>query len=322
MQNTLRLAILLIVTLVVFPVLAFTYDQGMSESQWILIKESGSIMLVIAALGFIVAEITKNYSQTDKLWGLAPIVYLWHLAWKSGFDDRLILMAVLVTLWGLRLSYNFYRRGGYSWKIWEGEEDYRWAVLKEMPVFKGKPFRWTLFNLFFIAFYQHGLIWLMCTPAIVAISGAGPGLGMLDFLLSVGILLLLGLETISDQQQFNFQSEKYRLIGAGQPLTEDYKKGFLTQGMWGLARHPNYSCEQGIWVIFYCFSIAATDRWINWSLVGVLLLLLLFRGSSDFSERISAGKYPKYAEYQKRVGRFLPKLSGRTAFKRKEATPE
>lgn len=29
-------------------------------------------------------------------------------------------------------------------------------------------------------------------------------------------------------------------------------------------------------------------------------------GSSDFSEKISASKYPGYAEYQRKVGRFLP----------------
>lgn len=319
MQNTVRLAILLIVTLLIFPILAFQYDQSMTASQWELIWESGSIMLVFAGLAFVVAEITGNYSQTDKLWGLAPIVYLWHLCWTSGFDPRLMLMAVLVTLWGLRLSYNFSRRGGYSWKFWEGEEDYRWTVLKEMPVFKGKPFRWSLFNLFFIALYQHSLIWLMCSPAIVAASGAGTELGMLDFLTTAGIILLLIFETISDQQQFDFQQEKYRLIGTGGLLTGDYKNGFLSSGLWGMVRHPNYACEQGVWLVFYFFSIAATDRWINWSLVGALLLLLLFKGSSDYSERISSGKYPKYADYQKRVGRFIPKFHGRNRTHEKEA---
>ncbi len=308
MQNTVRLAILLIVTLLVFPILAFQYDQSITESQWELIRESGSIMLVFAGLAFVVAEITKNYSQTDKLWGLTPIVYLWHLVWKSGFDERLILMALLVTLWGFRLTYNFSRRGGFSWKFWEGEEDYRWAVLQAMPVFKDKPFRWSMFNLFFIALYQHTLIWLFCTPAIVAVAGIETGLGGLDLMAALGIFSLILMETISDEQQFTFQKEKYRLIGAGQPLTGDYQKGFLTQGLWGLVRHPNYACEQGIWVVFYFFSVAATDRWINWSLVGALLLILLFRGSSDFSERISAGKYPEYKDYQKRVGRFLPKV--------------
>ena len=49
-------------------------------------------------------------------------------------------------------------------------------------------------------------------------------------------------------------------------------------------------------------------RWVNWSLAGGLLLVLLFLGSSDFSEKISAGKYPDYEGYQKRVPRFIPGL--------------
>lgn len=308
MQNTVRLAALLLVTLVVFPILAFQYDTSMSEATWSLLKESGMIMLVIAGLAFLVAEITKNYSQTDKLWGLAPIIYVWHLAWRGEFDERLILMAVLVTLWGLRLSYNFSRRGGFSWKFWTGEEDYRWAVLQNMSFFKGKPLRWSLFNLFFIAFYQHTLIWLICMPALVAIEGNAVALHGLDYLSAALIVGLLVLETIADQQQFDFQTEKYRKINAGEALEGEYQQGFISSGLWGIVRHPNYAAEQAIWIVFYFFSVAATDRWINWSLVGALLLLLLFRGSSDFSERISSGKYPRYKDYQKRVGRFLPSL--------------
>jgi steroid 5-alpha reductase family enzyme len=73
-------------------------------------------------------------------------------------------------------------------------------------------------------------------------------------------------------------------------------------------RHPNYFAEQAIWVVFYLFSVAATGEWLNWTIVGAVLLVILFKGSSDFSEEISAKKYPKYADYQKRVGRFLPKF--------------
>jgi len=54
--------------------------------------------------------------------------------------------------------------------------------------------------------------------------------------------------------------------------------------------------------------VTATGEWINWSIVGCVLLIFLFWGSSDYSEGISAGKYPHYKEYQKKVGRFLPKL--------------
>jgi steroid 5-alpha reductase family enzyme len=75
-------------------------------------------------------------------------------------------------------------------------------------------------------------------------------------------------------------------------------------------RHPNYSAEQGIWIVFYFFSVAATGLWVNWSIAGALLLVLLFKGSSDFSEGVSAEKYPMYKKYQEQVGRFLP-IKGR-----------
>ena len=51
---------------------------------------------------------------------------------------RLVMMAVLVTLWGIRLTYNFSRRGAYTWKFWTGEEDYRWEVLRQKPELKGQ----------------------------------------------------------------------------------------------------------------------------------------------------------------------------------------
>jgi hypothetical protein len=37
--------------------------------------------------------------------------------------------------------------------------------------------------------------------------------------------------------------------------------------------------------------------------------LILFQGSTWFTELITAGKYPEYAEYQKRVGKFLPRFT-------------
>jgi ABC-type uncharacterized transport system permease subunit len=50
-------------------------------------------------------------------------------------------------------------------------------------------------------------------------------------------------------------------------------------------------------VSLYVFSIAATGRYVNWTLTGALLLILLFQGSGIFTEIISNQKYPKYKEY-------------------------
>lgn len=37
--------------------------------------------------------------------------------------------------------------------------------------------------------------------------------------------------------------------------------------------------------------------------------VILFQGSTWFTELITAGKYPEYKEYQLRVNRFLPRFS-------------
>ncbi|RLD94743.1 MAG: hypothetical protein DRJ29_04955 [Bacteroidetes bacterium] len=261
------------------------------------------VYLAAALLCFVVSTITGNYSQVDKLWSLIPIAYVWIVTVQSGFELRLALMALLVTAWGFRLSYNFSRRGGYSWKFWTGEEDYRWAVVKAKPEFAAK-WRWLVFNLLFISFYQMGLILLFTLPAVRSMDGLP--LGWADYLLAALIIALIVVETVADQQQWNYHKEKKKVQAAGGELPDKYKKGFVHTGLWGLVRHPNYAAEQAIWIVFYFFSVAATGIWLNWSVMGAILLVLLFWGSSSLSESISKGKYPDYAEYLKRVPRFIP----------------
>jgi steroid 5-alpha reductase family enzyme len=301
----LRTILVLIATLVALPLVAFYFDAPLSGAQTSTVKDLFTGMLLLGLACFAVSELSRNYSQVDKIWSLAPIAYAWFVALESDWNQRLVLMAFLVTLWGLRLTYNFARRGGYHWLFWKGDEDYRWAILRQQAPLN-RPLAWSAFNLFFISLYQNTLILLFTLPAIVAWQGANKPLGLWDGLLATCFLLLLLLETLADQQQWDFQREKYRRIEADEPMTGDYAQGFLSSGLWGKVRHPNYAAEQAIWLVFYAFSVAATGRWINWSLAGVLLLMLLFLGSSDFSEKISAKKYPGYAGYQQRVPRFWP----------------
>jgi steroid 5-alpha reductase family enzyme len=231
------------------------------------------------------------------------MAYVWMVAFHSGFEPRLVVMALLVTAWGFRLTYNFSRRGGYSIRFWTGEEDYRWAFLQAKPEFAGR-WRWVIFNLLFISLYQMGLILLFTLPAVRSLEGSP--LGWIDYLLAFLFIALIVIETISDQQQWNYHKEKRNLLATGTELPDKYKKGFVHSGLWGWMRHPNYAAEQAIWIVFYFFSVTATGVWINWSVMGAILLVMLFWGSSNFSESISTGKYPQYAEYKERVARFLP----------------
>jgi steroid 5-alpha reductase family enzyme len=299
-----KTVLILLGTLIAVPILAYQFDTPPNDQQWNIIFSVTKLYLGLASLTFVVSILSKNYSQVDKLWSIVPAVYAWQITYLSDWEPRLILFSTVITVWAARLTYNFARRGGYSWRFWEGEEDYRWAVLRAKPEFQA-PWKWFAFNLFFISLYQMGLILLIVFPLIKGING--PEIGFWDWFLASLILVFIGIEFVADQQQYDFQTEKYRRINAKEDLGM-YADGFIQSGFWGKVRHPNYAAEQTIWLLVYFSSVVVTGVWINWSIAGTILLCLLFFGSSNFSEEISAKKYPKYQEYQKRVKRFIPKI--------------
>lgn len=262
------------------------------------------VMMTVVLVTFIVSEITFNYSQVDKLWSIIPIIYSL-IALTAFPSPRVWIMTGLVTIWGLRLSYNFYRKGGYSLIPWKGEEDYRWKILRQNPRLKGR-LRFGLFNLFFISFYQNLLILLFCSPLLLAVRNTHAGLTLIDIVAAVLMLLFILLESVSDNQLFRFHELKRNKEMQAGTHAESLKKGFLSEGLWRFVRHPNFTSEQAIWISFYLFGVATSGKWLNWTLAGPVLLVLLFHGSSKFTEKISSVKYPDYADYKKNVPKFLP----------------
>jgi steroid 5-alpha reductase family enzyme len=296
--------LLLIFTVIIVPFVSFNYGTALTDLQSIVLYDHMVFVVgSVIAYCFIVGEISRNNSQVDKLWSIVPIYYVWHMTGVCHWEPRMIFMSILVSIWGIRLTYNFARRGAYQWKFWAGEEDYRWEELRKRPGFNNR-FVWMLFNLFFISAYQNILIFLFTIP-ILTVVGSDKALNWIDYLLGLIYIICVVVEFVADQQQYDFQTEKHRRINAGEDLGE-YAHGFIATGLWGKVRHPNYAMEQTIWVVFYLFSVHATGEWINWSVAGCALLLILFKGSSDFSEEISAKKYPEYKNYQQRVPRFIP----------------
>jgi steroid 5-alpha reductase family enzyme len=263
-----------------------------------------TILFVTIILCFITAEFTRNYSQVDKIWSIFPIVLSVVTLINFPNSDRLLLMTFLVTLWGIRLSYNFYRKGGYNILPWKGEEDYRWTILRRNPLLQG--FRFTIFNLFFISFYQLTLISLFSSPLLLAAKYVNKPLSGLDFIAAIFIILFLTIETIADNQLFNFHQEKKNMTPISGKFTNSLEKGFMTDGLWKYVRHPNFISEQLIWITFYLFSVSSSGDWLNWTIVGPVLLVLLFATSSQFTENISLTKYSDYQTYKQNVPRFLP----------------
>jgi steroid 5-alpha reductase family enzyme len=170
----------------------------------------------VALLTFVVSTITGDLSQVDRLWSMLPAVY----AWTCVVDARTTLAACLATAWSVRLTYNFYRRGGYgSWpRPWRGDEDYRWGTLRSGSL----GGRWwtlltngwimTIFNFVFISFFQNYLLLYIASPSLVAWSMATvatpPSLNIVDAIASVLFVVSLIGETVADNQQRAFQKGK------------------------------------------------------------------------------------------------------------------
>jgi steroid 5-alpha reductase family enzyme len=264
------------------------------------------ICLAAAALAFaafVSSIFTGDHSWVDRLWSTAPVAFSWYYAARSWGDWRTLAAALVFTAWGARLTFNFARKGGYS-----GMEDYRWPIMHKRI---SNPVAWQVFNLLFISAFQVGLLVLITLP-IYALLRAGvrpAGAGDAAFLaLLACCLLLLGLETAADEQQWRFHRAK-RLAAGGQAFPERFKadvaRGFLSSGLFRHTRHPNYFAELGQW---WCLALAVLFVSADppWFLSGAVVLTALFAGSMNFSEGLSAAKYPQYAAYQKRVSAVIP----------------
>lgn len=254
------------------------------------------MILCSAILTFIFNLVTDEYSWTDRLWSTLPIVIAWFYYLKSS-NKTLLLSVFLITLWGIRLTFNFARKGGYS-----NEEDYRWSYLKKKI---GPGFKWKLFSLFFIAIYQQ-LLFIAFTLPLYLSTRDNTQINTLTYIFSIIAILFLIIETLADQIQWVFQESKHGRRDKKEKYNKDYEQGFLSSSLFSISRHPNYLGELGFWYSIYFVASSTVNNYFNYTLIGAILLTLLFIGSVIFTENISQEKYPNYKNYKKQVSAVFP----------------
>ena len=281
------------------------------------------LLLVVCALLFFPTHSTKTHFALPfllpQLWSIVPAVYCFFLYYRStieteqtmdsGTVHRLLLIAVLTTLWAVRLTWNFARKGGYS-----GGEDYRWVEVESWMT----KFQFECFNVVFVVGAQMTVLVGICTPVAAAYLAAADGnahpINGIDIAAASCFLSHLYLEYVADCQMFDFQTHKYanKRNNIQAVKGSEEADGFIQTGMWSISRHPNYYSEVTLWWTIYLFSVAATGELLNFSMIGCCWLTVLFvppRASLDMTESISSRKYAKYARYQSTVSRFVPWFS-------------
>ncbi|KAH8815688.1 hypothetical protein F5884DRAFT_666878 [Xylogone sp. PMI_703] len=270
--------------------------------------------LFLAPIFLVISEINRNYSQVDRCWSILPTIYNAHYvayAHLTGLPtQRLDSLLAFSILWSTRLTFNYWRKGGYS----IGSEDYRWKIIQG----KINPALFFILNVVFISFIQSVLLCLITAPTyVILLAGRfqhSQSLSTTDFLFLGTLTSLVMIEYIADQQQWNFQTAKsvyQKTAKRNNYDPEDLDRGFVISGLWSWSRHPNFAAEQAIWLVLYQWSCSATYSSYSWAGAGACFYILLFQGSTWLTEIISAEKYPDYKEYQRGVGRFLPNLTRR-----------
>nr|CAJ2475700.1 unnamed protein product [Leishmania braziliensis] len=280
---------------------------------------SACLMIVALLVLFVAAHRNDNYSWVDRSWSILPVVCTWihvyythqearktaesHVAGQSSLSlSCAALFGLVITVWGCRLTFNFFRRGGYA----RGGQDYRWNYVRSWPIFSGSPITWMLFNFFFISCFQTWLLWAIPLPVMQ--FPARPPTAK-EITLAAVLLVLIALETICDEQQWRFQCEKART-----PRQSPYCYGFCVTGVFGYSRHLNVFCEASLWVVLAMAahsSGTASMAWWQWSGCAMLGLLILV-STRTVTERLSARKYPGYALYQSITPMLFPSLYSTT----------
>ncbi|KAI5926575.1 hypothetical protein F4810DRAFT_545012 [Camillea tinctor] len=279
--------------------------------------------LFLGAIFLAVSEFNRNYSQVDRMWSLLPTIYNAHFAAWSHLNNlssqRLDLVLLWSLAWSARLTFNYWRKGGYS----VGSEDYRWEIIRG----RVHPALFFVFNVTFISFIQSILLFLLAAPTYVILlaSEFEQGITTADLAFTAIQLGLVLSEWFSDQQQWEYQTakkeyQKTAQVPRGSKFSQaDLDRGFITSGLWAYCRHPNFTAEQTIWLVLYQWSCYASKTLYSWAGFGSLFLVMLFQGSTWLTELITAGKYPAYKVYQKHTNSLIPSF---TAYKAPAVTPK
>lgn len=263
-----------------------------------------TFVAIIVQLLFSVMALSCAWN--DRIWSILPPLYaLLFCAHPiisqdrrtGGFaDERLKLMCATVFLWGARLTANALRRGVYNY----GTEDYRYTWVRTR--LSGAVFA-VLYALVGVGACTV-LLGLATAPALYfAWMERGTALCRLDYVAAFGCVCAVGLQAMADVQQWTFQIRKRK---SERKAGSDEAVGFCRSRLFAWCRHPAYFAEIAMWSSFYIFSVAASNRWLNWCAVGPVLYVVLFLGTARLTEHISVSKYPAYAEYQRNVPCLYP----------------
>ena len=245
------------------------------------ISAGAAVLLVVVT--WLIARALGRYNVIDVAWGLGFVVMAWVAFARSsghGDDTRRVLVAVLVTVWGVRLA------AYIGWRSRGKGEDPRYAAMFEH---RPAPARSALG----IYLVQAFAFWFVSIPVQLAMfetSEPGALLYGGTAVWAVGF----AFESIGDWQLARFRADP---ANQGQ---------VMDRGLWRYTRHPNYFGDACVW---WGLWLIAAQQWqgLVTVLSPVLMTWTLTRKTGKPTlEKDIADRRPGYKEYVERTSGFVP----------------
>lgn len=240
-------------------------------------------VLGLAVLVWLISLAKRDASIADVFWGLGFVVLAWlYRDLGDAGSFRTVLVPVLLTVWGVRLSAHILVRS-------RGRgEDRRYAAMR-----RRWGHRFPLVSLLTVFWLQAGVMWVVALPLLQVQTASAPwswldGLGIALF--AVGFVF----EAVGDVQLLRFRADP---ASAGR---------VLDRGLWRYTRHPNYFGDATLWWGFGCLALATPAG--AWVLVGPALMTFLLRRVSGVTllEKGLRESRPGYRDYVARTNAFVP----------------
>jgi steroid 5-alpha reductase family enzyme len=236
-------------------------------------------------LGWVISLAKKNVTIADSLWGLGFILIAWMtFILSEGFNGRKWLIAILVTIWGIRLS------AYLSWRNWGKGEDPRYGSWRQ-----NNPEKFWIISLFKVFLLQSLFLWLISMALQFGqISPVPPKFILLDIFGTVIFAIGFFFESVGDWQLARFKSDPGN------------KGKVMDRGLWAYSRHPNYFGEILIWWGIYVVTLSTPGSW--WTILSpiIITLVLIKMTGIPLTEKAIAETRPGYKDYVERTHSLLP----------------